>query len=74
MRANLVECSDHDYTYGILVVENVSIEEVQQTICEIKKELYDNGIDDWCLDDVFEKFPENWEWDWEPGTDNIVEI
>jgi hypothetical protein len=74
MRAQLVECSDHDYTYGILSVENANIEAVQKKIYEIKKELYDNGIDDWCLDDVFERFPEDWVWDFENGTDNIIEI
>ena len=74
MRANLVDCCDHDATYGILIVENVSIEEVQQKIYEIKKEFCDNNFDDWCLDDVFEKFPENWEWDFEQGTDNDIEI
>ena len=36
MIANLVECSDYDVHYGILTVENVSVEEVQNKIYEIK--------------------------------------
>lgn len=61
MVARLVECSDHDYQYGILTVENVSLKEVQDKIYEIKNKFYDEGFDDWCIDDVLEKFPEEWE-------------
>lgn len=62
MVARLVECNDYDVQYGILTVENVSVEEVQDKIYEIKKRFYDEGFDDWCIDDVFEEFPEEWEW------------
>lgn len=75
MIARLVECSDHDYQYGILTVENVSLEEVQNKIYEIKKRFYDEGFDDWCIDDVFEKFPEEWEWDYvQTICDEAIEI
>ena len=75
MRANLVECCEHDYVYGILTVENVSIEEVQNKIYEIKNDeefLEENP--DWTIDDVFEHFPKEWEWVFEHSTDDIIEI
>ena len=36
MRANLVECSDHDVIYGVLTVENVSAEEVQKKFTKLR--------------------------------------
>ena len=75
MRANLVECSDHDVIYGVLTVKNVSLEEVQKKIYEIKNDekfLEENPA--WCIDDVFEYFPEEWEWDYNCGADNVIEI
>lgn len=75
MRANLVECSDHDVIYGILTVENVSLEKVQKKIYEIKNdEIFLEENPDWCIDDVFEWFPKEWEWDYECLKDNIIEI
>ena len=73
MRARLVECSDYDVQYGILTVEGVSVAEVQNKIYEIKNRFYDEDFDDWCLDDVFEQFPEEWEWDF-VQTDAVIEI
>jgi hypothetical protein len=75
MRANLVECSDHDVIYGILTVEEVSIEEVQNKIYEIKNDkkfLEENP--EWCIDDVFEWFPKEWEWTFIECEDNTIEI
>jgi hypothetical protein len=75
MRANLVECSDHDVVYGILTVENVSLEEVQRKIYEIKNDekfLEENPY--WTVDDVFEHFPEEWEWNYDCGADETIEI
>ena len=75
MRANLVECSDHDVIYGILTVYNVSTEEVQNKIYEIKnnkKFLEENP--GWCIDDVFEYFPDEWNWEFDCGADDVVEI
>ena len=75
MRANLVECCGHDYVYGILTVEEVSTEEVQKKIYEIKNdEKFLKGNPDWTIDDVFEHFPKEWEWDFEHSTDNTIEI
>jgi hypothetical protein len=73
MVARLVECSDYDTIYGILTVENVSLKEVQEKIYEIKNKFYDEGFDDWCIDDVFEKFPDTWEWNFVQG-DDVLEI
>ena len=73
MVARLVECSDYDEVYGILTVECVSAQEVQAKIYEIKNRFYDEGFDDWCIDDVLAEFPEEWEWDYVSG-DDIVEI
>ena len=73
MKARLVECSDYDVQYGILTVEGVSVEEVQNKIYDIKNRFYDEGFNDWCIDDVFEQFPEEWEWDF-IQTNAVIEI
>lgn len=74
MTARLVECSDYDVIYGILTVENVSVKEVQDKIYEIKKRFFDEGFDEWCIDDVFNEFPEEWEWNFISDDDNVLEI
>lgn len=74
MKARLVEVSDHKIQYGILTVKNVSVEEVQDKICEIKNRFYDEDFDDWSIDDVFEEFPNEWEWSFEDEPDNFIEI
>ena len=73
MKARLVECSDYDVQYGILTVEGVSAKEVQNKIYEIKNRFYEEGFDDWCVDDILAEFPEEWEWDI-TQVDNIIEI
>ena len=75
MVARLVECSDWDVQYGILTVENVSLEEVQAEIYEIKRRFDEEGFDDWCVDDVLEQFPKEWEWEFErTQIDEAIEI
>lgn len=75
MIAKMVDCSDHDAQYGILSVDNISLEEVQNKIYEIKRKFYEEGFDDWCIDDVFEKFPEEWEWNFiQTDYDEAIEI
>lgn len=70
----LVECSDHDYDYGILHFKNVSLDEVQQKIYEIKNRLYEKDWD-WTIDDVVEAFPEEWEcWFEEVEANEYLEI
>ena len=73
MVARLVECSDYDVLYGILTVENASVEEVQNKIHEIKNKFFEEGFDDWCIDDVLEQFPEEWEWNC-VSSDDVLEI
>ena len=73
MIARLVECSDYDVQYGILTVENASAEEVQNKIYEIKNRFYNEGFNDWCVEDILAEFPEEWEWDITQA-DNIIEI
>ena len=73
--ARLVECSDHDYDYGILHFKNASLDEVQKKIYEIKAQFYDDDFDDWTIDDVLEEFPEEWEcWMETTDCDEYLEI
>ena len=75
MVARLVDCCEHDCQYGILTVENVSLKEVQEKIYEIKNKFYDEGFDEWCIYDVFEQFPEEWEWEFHRTyADEAIEI
>jgi hypothetical protein len=72
--ARLVECSDHDYDYGILHFKNASLDEVQEKIYEIKSK-FDDEEWDWTIDDVLEEFPEEWEcWLEEIEQDDYLEI
>ena len=73
--ARLVECSDHDYDYGILHFKNASLDEVQNKIYEIKNKFYNEDFDDWTIDDVLEEFPEEWEcWMEAKDNDEYLEI
>ena len=73
--ARLVECSDHDYDYGILHFKNASLDEVQKKIYEIKAQFYDEDFDDWMIDDVLEELPEEWEcWLESTDCDEYLEI
>ena len=71
----VVECCDHEEVYGYLKIENVSVEEVQQKIYEIKNDdRFREECPDWCIDDVFERFPSNWKWSFISDDGNTVEI
>lgn len=75
MIAKLVECTDYDTQYGILTVENVSIEDVQQKIYEIKNKFCEENFNDWTIEDVFAEFPEEWVWDFVNIEENeVIEI
>ena len=73
MIAMLVECTDYDYIYGILDVEAVDEETVQQKIYEIKNKFYKEGFDDWSIEDVLAKFPPEWNWEY-TRTKSKIEI
>ena len=72
MIARLVEVSDYKVLYGLLMVKDVSVKEVQDKIYEIKNKFCEEGFDDWSISDVFEQFPEEWEWECLPTDDVLV--
>lgn len=74
MRARITDCSDHDAQYGILTVDNASLEEVRNKIYEIKRKFSNEGFDDWCVDDMLMEFPDEWEWEYSCMADDIIEI
>ena len=73
MIAILVECTDYDTIYGILSVEAVDEGTVQQKIYEIKNRFYEEGFDDWTVEDVLANFPPEWNWEYNQ-TDYKIEI
>lgn len=61
----VVECCDHKQVYGYLIVKDVSGDEVQKKIYEIKRdETFKEECPDWCVTDIFERFPKEWEWEY----------
>lgn len=72
MIAKLVECTNNREVYGILKVDEITAEEVQNKISEIKEGFQKEGIDDWYLADVFNQFPKNWNWEFK--MDSIATI
>ena len=73
MKARLVDCADYKAVYGILTVEGVDVETVQNMLWDIKGDLWQLEDFDWTLDDVFSNFPSDWEWSFEDG-DNVLQI
>ena len=61
MIAILYDKSDCEL-YGILTVNDISKEEVQAKIDEIKSGFFDDDTD-WTVEDVLNEFPAEWEWD-----------
>lgn len=57
MIARLVECTDYDYGYGILVVKDKTAQEVQKEIYRIKQSFFDVGKYDWTIEDVLSNSP-----------------
>ena len=69
------ECCDYKETYGYLEIENVSVNEVQQKIYEIKNdERFKEECPEWCIDDVFARFPNEWKWNFVTDDGSEVEI
>ena len=59
----LVECSDYDIIYGLVGIKEgskVTIDDVQNKIYEIKNSDYFIEFD-WCIKNIFEAFPKDWE-------------
>ena len=63
MVAKLIDCSDFEF-YGILEVKNVDEKTVQNKIIDIKEKFYEDGFEDWSIEDVLNEFPEEWEWEY----------
>lgn len=64
MVAKLVDCVEKEL-YGILRVDGVSVEDVQNEIYKIKEKFNKDGFDHWMLGDLFKEFPETWTWKFE---------
>lgn len=75
-RVKVMECCDHDVCYGILKIHNITVDKIQKKIYEIKNnEDFLEEYPDWTIDDVFNQFPDEWEWEFiNTSTDDIVEI
>lgn len=66
----LVEATDSDIGYGYLTVDNVSQEEIEKTVLEVRKRLQTEMIDEdgvpyWDIEDFKEALPGDWDWDFE---------
>lgn len=71
----IVECSDHRETYGYLTIENVSVNEVQSKIDEIKNDIeFKHECPEWTIEDVFERFPVEWKWSYVTDDGYTVKI
>lgn len=68
MTALLRECTDISYIYGVLIVKDVPQEVVQKKIYDIKATLGD----DYTIEDVLDKFPEEWEWSYDSRIEDLV--
>lgn len=71
---NLVDCSEADCSYGILVMKNVSTVDVRDMIYSIKndKDFKAEFSDGWQLDDILNRFPKNWEWKFYSSVGTLV--
>ena len=60
----VVECTDRKETYGYLTIEDVSVQDVQREIDEIKNsiEFKNECSDEWCIDDILKRLPSEWKW------------
>ena len=71
----LVECSDYDVIYGIFILKNVTAEELQAKIYEIKNdEKFLKENPDWCIDDVLALLPDEWDYEYYSGSGETVDI
>ena len=71
----IVECSDHKKTYGYLVIDDITVDKVQREIYKIKNnKKFNEEYPDWTIDDVFERFPKSWKWEYISDNGSIVEI
>ena len=70
----IVECSDWNTIYGYLKIKDVSAEDVQSKIYEIKNdERFLEEHPDWTVEDVLNEFPDEWKWEY-TYDNHVVEI
>ena len=80
MERNVVKFKDDELddanTYGCDICgtrKDFDEETVQQKIYEIKNKFYEEGFNDWTIEDVLAKFPTEWDWEYNQ-TDSNIEI
>ena len=66
----LRECQDYDKIYGIVLLNNVSIQVFQQAIYNAKNEFYDSDYDNWCIEDIMAKLSEIYDFKYYQFNDN----
>lgn len=73
MVVRVYEISDYKTTYGYLTVkkEGITKEEIQDVINAIKSDVIKEVVD-WSLDDIFERFPEDWDWSFQSADDEVA--
>lgn len=61
----VVDCSDHKQTYGYLKIYDVTEEEVNRAVCDIKSgKAFLRENPDWTITDIFNHFPPEWKWEY----------
>lgn len=71
--ARLVECTNYDTTYGTLYFKRTTADEVQGKIYDLKRRHHNDGDDGWCIADIIEELPSEWEC-YLADSDDIIEI
>ncbi len=71
----LVDCSDLDVAYGILVLKNVSVAEFQRKINEIKNDKKSLGKEpSWGIYEVLSELPEEWDYNYYDNLEDVIVI
>lgn len=73
MVVRVYECSDCRITYGYLTVkkEGITAKEIQTTIHNVKADV-SREFEGWSIEDVFEKFPEDWDWEFQAVNEGVA--
>jgi hypothetical protein len=70
---NLLDVTDHDTEYGMLICCNNDIDEniIQNKVMEIKN-IFEANKEDWNIRDIISKMPKNWQIILQPISKNIM--
>lgn len=71
----LVDSSDLNVAYGILVLKNVSVEEFQRKINEIRNDM--KSLDEepsWGIYEVLSELPEEWDYNYYENLEDVIVI